>query len=226
MRVAWNARLARATPVAMLLLGLCLLPALARPTGSGPPEGPGAKQVWKFDSDPVGVIPPGFIREGGKWVVVADGENRVLAQTEKNNDDAFNLALVEGTSFRDVDVSVRLRALKGDVDQGGGLVWRAKDGRNYYLARYNPLEDNYRVYKVVDGRRTMFKGVKVVLPPGWHVVRVTMAGDRIRCYLDGKEHMDVSDATFGGPGKIGVWSKADAQSYFDDLTAGDVVPAD
>ena len=113
---------------------------------------------------------------------------------------------------------MKLKAVAGEIDRGGGLVWRAKDAKNYYVARYNPLEDNYRVYKVEDGKRTMFKGEKVPGDEKWHSLRVTMVGPKITCYFDGKQYLEAEDATFPGAGMIGLWSKADAQSYFDDLS--------
>ena len=148
---------------------------------------------------------------------MADGR-KVLAQQEKNPDKVFNVALVTGTHAKDVDLSVKLKAVAGELDQGGGLIWRAKDKNNYYVARYNPLEDNYRVYKVQGGKRTMFKNADIPHTPGWHILRVTMQGEHIECFYDGKKYLDCSDSTFPEAGMIGLWSKADAQSYFDDLT--------
>jgi hypothetical protein len=116
---------------------------------------------------------------------------------------------------------VKLRAVAGEIDRGGGLVWRAKDSKNYYIARYNSLEDNFRVYKVQDGKRTMFRGEKVPGDEKWHTLRVTMAGPKITCFFDGKQYLEAEDATFAGAGMIGLWSKADAQSYFDDLTVSE-----
>ncbi|MBA3257018.1 MAG: DUF1080 domain-containing protein, partial [Pyrinomonadaceae bacterium] len=103
---------------------------------------------------------------------------------------------------------------------GGGVVWRARDAKNYYIARYNPLEGNYRVYKVEDGRRTQLGTSDVKRSEGWHTLRVTMTGERIECYFDGRKYLDVSDSTFKSAGKIGLWTKADAQTHFDDLTVG------
>jgi hypothetical protein len=74
------------------------------------------------------------------------------------------------------------------------------------------LEDNYRVYKVEDGKRTMFKGEKIPGDEKWHTLRVTMVGPKITCYFDGKRYLDAEDATFRGAGMVGLWSKADAQS--------------
>jgi hypothetical protein len=176
------------------------------------------KRKWTFDNDTPGAIAQGFTAEVGEWKVVDDEGNRVLAQRSKSPDAVFNVVLIDDTRARDVDLPVRLKAVEGVDDQGGGLVWRAKDKNNYHIARYNPLEDNYRVYKVVDGRRTMFKSADIPHTPGWHTLRVTMKGDRIECFHDGKKYLDAQDTTFPDAGKIGLWSKADARSYFDDLT--------
>jgi hypothetical protein len=177
-----------------------------------------AKMVWRFESDQPGQIAKGFTAEVGTWEVAQDGQNNVLAQKAKNDDDTFNVVLVDDTHFKNVDISVRLKAVAGQLDQGGGLVWRARDKGNYYIARYNPLEDNFRVYKVLGGKRTQFQSAKIAGDTKWHTLRVTMTGARITCYFDGTKHLEVEDTTFAEPGKIGLWSKSDAQSYFDDLT--------
>jgi hypothetical protein len=179
------------------------------------------KNTWDFEKDEPGTIAKGFTNEVGRWVVAKEGDNHVLHQQAKNDDATFNVALVQGTSYKDLDLSVKLKAVAGETDRGGGLVWRAKDSKNYYIARYNPLEDNYRVYKVEGGKRTMFKGEKVPGDEKWHTLRVTMAGPKITCYLDGKQYLEAEDATFPGAGMIGLWSKADAQSYFDELTVSE-----
>jgi Domain of Unknown Function (DUF1080) len=179
------------------------------------------KKTWDFEKDEPGKIAKGFTNEVGRWVVAKDGDNDVLHQQAKNDDATFNVALVQGTSYKDLDLSVKLKAVAGETDRGGGLVWRAKDAKNYYIARYNPLEDNYRVYKVQDGKRTMFKGEKVPGDEKWHTLRVTMVGPKITCYFDGKQYLEVEDATFPAAGMIGLWSKADAQSYFDDLSVSE-----
>jgi Domain of Unknown Function (DUF1080) len=179
------------------------------------------KRTWDFEGDEPGKIAMGFTNEVGQWEVAKDGDNHVLYQKAKNEDATFNVALVEDTSYKDVDLSVRLRAVAGEVDRGGGVVWRAKDAKNYYIARYNPLEDNFRVYKVVDGKRMMFKNAKTPGDEMWHTIRVTMVGSKINCYLDGRRHLEAEDTTFPETGRIGLWSKADARSYFDDLTVSE-----
>ena len=173
---------------------------------------------WNFESDPPGKIAEGFTAAVGQWEVATDGENHVLYQKAKNDDATFNVALIDGTSCQDVDLTVRLKSVAGEIDRGGGLIWRAKDKNNYYICRYNPLEDNFRVYKVEGGKRTMFKGARTPGDENWHTLRVTMSGKKITCYFDSGKLLEAEDETFPEAGMIGLWSKADAQSYFDDLT--------
>ena len=199
------------SPTFLIVLGLFAGASLAAKT---------SKQVWTFDDATVGNTPAGFKAEVGDWAVARDGEDQVLRQSAKNANSVFNLILATGTRAQDVDLSVRLKAIAGKDDQGGGLVWRARDKDNYYLARYNPLEDNYRLYKVENGKRTMFKNADIKASPGWHTLRVTMKGHHMVCYYDGEKRLEADDATFTEAGMIGLWSKADAQSDFDDLELG------
>jgi hypothetical protein len=176
------------------------------------------KKTWTFDDETSGQIAKGFTNEVGEWKVADSDKGKALFQTAKNPNSVFNITLISDTNEKDVDISVRMKPIAGETDQGGGLVWRAKDAKNYYLARYNPLEDNYRLYKVVDGKRTLLQNADIAHTEGWHTLRVTMSGDKMTCYYDGKKYLEGSDQTFTGPGRIGLWSKADAQSHFDDLT--------
>jgi 3-keto-disaccharide hydrolase len=179
-------------------------------------------RTWNFDGDRSGAIAPKFINEVGDWKVAADTDAptkpNVLAQLAKSSGSIFNVTLIEDTNYKDVDISVSMKAVAGNTDQGGGLVWRAKDARNYYIARYNPLEDNYRVYKVEGGRRSELQSANIRKSVGWHTLRISMVGDHIECYHDGRKYLDVKDATFPGSGKIGLWTKADAQTHFDNLS--------
>lgn len=195
-------------PVAALLILACAAGA-----------GGGSKTTWTFEDDPAGSTPRGFSAAVGEWKVAATDDGKVLAQSARNEDPVFNVALVDGTAARDVDLSVKIKAVAGELDRGGGVIWRARDARNYYVARYNHLEDNFRVYKVVDGVRSEhFRNADITHHGGWTTLRVTMKGDHIECYLDGRKYLDVRDSTFPGAGKIGLWSKADARTQFDDLT--------
>jgi len=202
-----------------LAMGLLVFSAVAEVSrGRSTATSERAEKVWNFESDLPGKIAKGFTGDVGTWEVVRDGDNQVLAQKAKSADGTFNLALAGDTHFADLDLSVRMKAVAGDADQGGGLVWRAKDKDNYYVARYNPLEDNFRVYKVQAGKRTQFKSAKFPGDTKWHTLRVVMTGAKITCYLDATKYLEVEDSTFPDSGKIGLWTKADAQSYFDDLT--------
>jgi hypothetical protein len=192
--------------------------------GVGAPElraqdQPAARRTWDFEADAAGAAPSGFKLVMGQWSVALDGKNHVLAQTVSNADSVFNLILRPDVMYADVELSIRLKAVEGIVDQGGGLVWRAKNAKTYYVARHNPLEDSFRVYKVVDGKRFQLGSVKAPGDLDWHTLRVTMKGSKIDCYLDEKLHLEAEDASIRGYGRIGLWSKSDARSYFDDLQA-------
>ena len=178
--------------------------------------------TWTFDNDQPGQIAGGFTNEMGEWKVVADAsapsKPNVLAQMAKSSSSTFNLALLGNLQFKDVDVSVQMKSVAGKTDQGGGLVWRARDAGNYYIVRYNPLEDNFRLYRVVKGSRSApLQDIAIKHADGWRELRVIMIGERIECYYDGKKYMEFRDATFKEVGKIGLWTKADAQTRFDDL---------
>ena len=198
----------------LMTIGLSLAALLVRPLQAGDD----AKQTWTFDNDETGAIAKGFTNEVGEWKVAPSDNGKALAQSAKNPNSVFNVTLISDTNAKDVDLTVRMKAIAGEHDQGGGLVWRAKDAKNYYLARYNPLEDNYRLYHVVEGKRTLIQNVDIPHSDGWHTLRVTMTGDQIACYYDGKKYNEAKDSTFPAAGKIGLWSKADAQSHFDNLT--------
>jgi hypothetical protein len=179
-------------------------------------------RVLNFDADNVGGIPKGFTNESGEWRVVPDSTapspSHVLAQLAKNSGSAYNLILYAGESPEDVDVSVSMKAVAGDEDRGGGIVWRARDANNYYIVRFNPLEDNFRLYRVVNGKREQLKSTDIRHADGWHTLRVAMLGNRIECYYDNRKYLDAADDTFKGAGKVGLWTKADAQTYFDDFS--------
>jgi hypothetical protein len=188
------------------------------------------ERTFRFKKEDAGKVPAGWKAaktgqgEGSVWKVVADDtapskSGYVLAQTAESPSNVFNICVADDTNYKDVEISVAFKAIKGKNDQGGGLVWRYKDANNYYICRMNPLEDNFRVYKVQDGKRSQFASADVKVPAGeWHRMKVEQKGEHIECYLDSKMYLDVKDDTFKGAGKIGLWSKADAQSYFDDLT--------
>jgi len=184
--------------------------------------------VFNFDSDAVGSLPEGWSNQKtgkgglGKWSVMADptapSQPNVLAQASKENPGYhFNVAVAEETSFSDVEIELQFKAIDGQEDQGGGPVWRYKDADNYYVCRANPLESNFRVYKVVDGNRKQMQSAKVDIPANvWHSLKVKNVGNHIQCWYDGKLYLDVTDESFTS-GKVGLWTKADAVTWFDDV---------
>ena len=149
----------------------------------------------------------------------APSKPNVVAQTSADSTDyRFPLLIADDGSFRDLELSVKFKAVSGNVDRAGGLVFRLKDGNNYYVVRANALEDNYRLYHVVDGRRRQFAGANFKVASGeWHELKIGCVGNKIICYYDGQKKIEATDETFKDPGKIGLWTKADSVTYFDDL---------
>lgn len=191
----------------------------------------GPMTAWHFDSMAVGQPPTGFTfgltgrGRPGRWVVRAvpdapSGAN-VLAQEDSDRTDyRFPVAVADAPVFGDVSVSVRCKAVSGRVDQACGIVWRYQDENNYYLTRANALEDNVCWYYVQNGRRIEVKRVHIRVASGvWHSLRADMRGDHIEVYFNGEKLIDVHDSRFTAPGKVGVWTKADSRTLFDDLTA-------
>jgi hypothetical protein len=145
------------------------------------------------------------------------GDGFGIIKTE-NSGSTFNVALLNDLVHKDFVAELWVKARTGNEDQGGGLVWRAKNFDNYYICRWNPLEDNFRFYKVVKGRRSMLatSQVKTDSKP-WHLIRVEAKGPKVRIFFDGKLRMESEDETFQGAGKFGFWTKADAATSFDEL---------
>src|SRR5262245_46214472 len=185
---------------------------------------------FTFGKDDLGKVPSGWKAdktgqgEGSVWKVVADNtspskKGYVLAQTAEGPGPLFNLCVADDTNLKDVEITVSFKAVKGAKDQGGGLVWRYQDANNYYIARMNPLEDNYRVYKVIAGKRIQLATKEDLKVPvnTWHTLTIKMNGEQIECLLDGKKELEAKDDAISKAGKIGLWTKADAQTYFDEL---------
>jgi hypothetical protein len=189
----------------------------------------GKELAYNFDSDSAGALPKGFHAAltggGGKteWAVKADesapSKPNVVAQSSADTTDyRFPLLIADEAAFRDLDLSVKFKAVSGKVDEAGGLIFRLKDANNYYVVRANALENNYRLYHVIAGRRVEFARANVKVSPGvWHQLRVEAVGNKITCYFDGVKRIEASDDTFKDAGKIGLWTKADSVTYFDDL---------
>ena len=192
-------------------------------------QAPGQGFVYSFDGDASGKLPAKFHEaltgQGAKsqWVVKADSsapsQPNVLAQLSTDKTDyRFPLAIADEGSFKDLDLSVRFKAVSGEVDRAAGLVFRLKDANNYYIVRANALENNYRLYHVVNGQRVQLAGANFKVASGeWHELRVECVSGHITCYYDGEKKIDADDHTFKEAGKAGLWTKADSVTYFDDL---------
>lgn len=186
-------------------------------------------QAWIFDADAAGKPPTGwkfgFTRaDGGKgtWSIEADagaptGPN-VLTLKAESDSGTYNLAMAGETSYADVDLRTRIRANTGNEDQGGGPIWRCRDENNYYICRINPLENNFRVYRVTGGKRQQLQTVEHKAETGrWYIVRARMVGNHIECFVDGKKLLDATDDAIKDAGMVGLWTKADASSSFDNI---------
>ncbi|HEY2627809.1 MAG TPA: family 16 glycoside hydrolase [Usitatibacter sp.] len=188
-------------------------------------------ETVNFDRDPAGSEPPGWIsgvtgNGSPHWTVEADStapsSPNVLRQSGSGT---FPWCVRKGVSIENGSVEVKFKPLAGKEDQAGGVVWRWKDGDNYYVARANALENNVSLYHTRDGRRQTIKYVDAPVPRNqWHTLRAEFQGDRIRVSLDGKTYIDLSDTHITGPGAVGVWTKADSVTAFDDFMYGPAAP--
>ena len=196
-------------------------------------------KTWNFDKDKTQASPPGWLLEHtgrgtkGNWVVLADpsapSQPNVLAQTSADNTSyRFPLAIVDNTSYKDLDMSVRFKTISGKEDQGAGLVWRYRDANNYYIVRANALEDNVVLYKVENGKRIPIApkgtapgtyGVKHKVPGNtWNRLSLKVKGNLFEVSFNDKKLFEVEDTTFPDAGRVGLWTKADSVIHFDDFT--------
>jgi hypothetical protein len=179
-----------------------------------------APKMW--DKADLGKVPTGWKslstgeKAETKWELKADEKKLALTQVGASPGAVFNLCVADEPTVADLEATVSFKALSGKKDQGGGLVWRFQDKENYYVARMNPLEDNYRLYKIVAGKRIQLATVEdlVVKARTWHTMTVRMKGDKIDCYLDGKKHLTATDSAIKKAGRVGLWTKADAVTAF------------
>jgi len=169
---------------------------------------------------------PGLTGRGvpPKWAIVKTqpGAKLGIAETSADTTDyRFPMCIIDGAAFAslgNLDVSVRFRAVAGKVDQAGGIAIRVKDPLNYYVVRANALEDNVRLYAVIDGDRKQFAGTNVkVAAQQWHTLRLRALGDRFTVFFDNKQIFDASDKRIAAPGRVALWSKADSVTEFVDL---------
>jgi hypothetical protein len=180
-----------------------------------------------FDQDTPGTVPAGWSagvtgRGSPKWSVETDvtapSKPNVLKQSGSGT---FPWCVKPDVSLADGYVEVKFKPISGREDQAGGLVWRWKDGNNYYVARANALENNVSLYYTQSGRRNELKYVNAPVPRNsWHTLRVEFSAKKIRVVLDGKIYIEMDDDHISGAGAVGVWTKADSVTLFDDFAYG------
>ncbi len=196
-------------------------------------------ETLDFEQDRAGEVPPGWTfaqtgpGDGPRWVVEEDstaarGAHVLVQRSADATRSRFPLAVYDKVSLGDGTLAVRFKAISGTVDQAAGILWRYRDPENYYLVRANALEGNVVLYKVERGKRADLDPVDAglfaygrkapVRLGAWQELRVEVKGDLFRVFLDGAHLFDVRDGTFAGPGKVGLWTKADSVTAFDDFS--------
>jgi hypothetical protein len=193
-------------------------------------------ETISFDEAKSGEGPPGWtLTKTGdgmpKWTVERDATAPSKPNVLKQSAEAdYPLAIKDASNLlKDGFVEVKFKAVSGKDDQAGGVIWRCKDANNYYICRANALEGNVVLYKTEKGKRKALDivgrkggyGVKEpVAAKQWHTLRVEFTGNRFKTILNGKQLFEVEDSTFTDPGKVGLWTKADSVTLFDDFTYG------
>jgi hypothetical protein len=180
-----------------------------------------------FDNLPAGAAPPGWIATktgtgDPKWTVEKDDTAPSKPNVLKQSGQAtFPVCIEDDTSVKDGFVEVKFKPISGREDQAAGLIWRARDSNNYYVARANALEDNVTIYHTINGHRTEKKRASMkVASNQWHTLRVEFQGSHFGVTCDGAKALEWDDETFKDAGKVGVWTKADSVTLFDDFTYG------
>ena len=182
---------------------------------------------WPSARD-IGSAPSGWIKTEtngtgtpATWKVISDlkapGNVPVIAITSSSNrGQTYNLLIADRCKYKDLQIKLWIKARSGVIDQGGGPIWRCRDKDNYYIARWNPLEENFRLYFVRNGKRKQLASANVQADPKlWHKIKITHRANRIKASFDGKELIEIEDSTFTKAGRIGLWTKADAATSFD-----------
>ncbi len=180
-----------------------------------------------FDDLKTGAPPPGWTatktgKGAAKWAVVADDSAPSKPNVLKQSGEAtYPVCIKDDASLKDGFVEVKFKPISGKEDQAGGVIWRCKDADNYYIARANALEDNVTIYHTIKGRRTEKKRTEMkVSSNDWHTLRVDFQGSHFTVTFDGKKAIEWDDETFKDAGKVGVWTKADSVTLFDDFSYG------
>ncbi len=180
-----------------------------------------------FDQARVGTTPKGWTaaktgKGDPKWTVAADSTAPSKPNVLKQSGEAtYPVCIKNEPQLKDGFVEVKFKPVAGKEDQAGGVIWRCRNADNYYIARANALEDNVTIYHTVEGKRVAFKNVNTkVASAVWHTLRVDFTGNQFIVTFDGQKVIETTDDTFSGPGKVGLWTKADSLTLFDDFSFG------
>ena len=191
-----------------------------------------ADNIGRFEADTVGAAPKGWtgtctVRGDPKWTIehdqTAPTKLKILKQSGRAT---YPLLLKDDTDIKDGFIEAKFKAVAGSEDRAAGLVWRAKDANNYYVVRANALENNVVLYKTVNGARSALDivgrkgayGVDVPVPANqWLGLRVDFSGKRFTVLYNGEQLFGVEDSTFSDAGKVGLWTKADSVTLFDEI---------
>ena len=184
-----------------------------------------AAETVNFDDMKTGAPPPGWTatqtgKGSAKWTVEKDDSAPSKPNVLKQSGQAtFPVCLKNDTNIKDGFVEVRFKPISGKEDQAGGLIWRGKDSNNYYIARANALENNVTIYHTINGHRTEKKRTKTTVATNqWHTLRVDFQGNHFTVTFEGKKAIEWDDDKFREGGNVGVWTKADSVTLFDDFT--------
>jgi len=183
--------------------------------------------IIHFDDAEPGMPPIGWTsavtgKGEAKWTVEKDDSAPSKPNVLKQSGEAtYPVCIKDDTSLKDGFVEVKFKPIAGKEDQAGGVIWRCKDKDNYYIARANALEDNVCIYHTIKGKRTEKKRTDVKVASGeWHTLRVDFSENHFAVTFDGKKAIEWDDKTFTEAGKVGLWTKADSVTLFDDFNYG------
>lgn len=157
-----------------------------------------------------------------RWTVEQDATAPSKPNVLKQSGEAtYPLCIKDNTNLKNGFVEVKFKPVAGKEDQAGGVIWRCKDADNYYIARANALEDNVTIYHTIKGKRVSFKSISTKVATGvWHTLRVDFKGGQFTVTFDGSKVIEASDSSITDAGKVGLWTKADSVTLFDDFSYG------
>ena len=203
-------------------------------------------RIIDFESMNENALPMGFsiglTGDGGppSWIIQRQDDskgasNAVVQNSFETRNYRFPLTIYDEILAKDIDLSVRFKPMSGRIDRAGGLVWRYQDSKNCYVVRANALENNVVLYKFENGKRSDLKpigaslfayGKDAPVPSGqWSTLRIVVRGDVFSEWLNDEHLFDVEDKTIHTAGRVGLWTKADSVTGFDDLKIIHLDPA-